>query len=106
MPLHPALQPFLDAFAQAPPPPEDPIERVAAMRLGVATFNTVGAGAPEAVHAIDDLVADGPHGPIPVRRYLPSDDVRRAWPGDGAASAARSGSATYDCSVPDAIASI
>ena len=73
MPIHPALQPFLDAFAQVPPPPDDPVERVAAMRLGVATFNTVGAGAPEAVHAIDDLVADGPHGPIPVRRYLPSD---------------------------------
>jgi acetyl esterase len=73
VPLHPALQPFLDAFAQAPLPPTDPVERVAAMRLGVATFNTVGAGAPEMVHAVDDLLADGPHGPIPIRRYLPSD---------------------------------
>ena len=73
MPVDPALQPFLDAFAQAPPPPDDPVERVAAMRVGVATFNTVGAGAPEPVHAVDDLLADGPHGPIPIRRYLPTD---------------------------------
>jgi len=73
VPVDPALQPFLDAFAQAPPPPDDPVERVAAMRLGVVTFNTVGAGEPEPVHAVDDLVVDGPHGPIPIRRYLPSD---------------------------------
>jgi hypothetical protein len=46
MPLHPALQPFADASAQAPTPPEDPAERVAAMRQNVATFFTVGAGAP------------------------------------------------------------
>jgi len=74
VPLHLALQPFLEAFAQAPPPPDDPVQRVAAMRQGVAMFNTVGAGEPEPVHAIDDFVADGPHGPIPIRRYLPTDD--------------------------------
>ena len=74
MPIHPALQPLLDAFAQAPAPPTDPVARVNAMRVGVATFNTVGSGAPEPVHAVDDLVADGPHGPIPIRRYLPTDD--------------------------------
>jgi acetyl esterase len=75
VPLHPALQPLLDAFAQAPPPPVDPVQRVAALRVGVATFNTVGAGEPEAVHAVDDLEVDGPHGPIPVRRYLPTDEA-------------------------------
>jgi acetyl esterase len=80
VPVHPALQPFLDAFAQAPPPPDDPVERVAAMRVGVATFNTVGAGAPEPVHSVDDLVADGPHGPIPIRRYLPFDPGRADEP--------------------------
>jgi acetyl esterase len=74
VPLHPALQPFLDAFAQAPPPPDDPRQRVAAMRQGVAMFNTVGAGDPEPVHAVDDLLADGPHGQIPLRRYLSSDE--------------------------------
>jgi acetyl esterase len=74
VPVHPALQPFLDAFAQAPAPPDEPVARVAAMRVGVATFNTVGAGAPEAMHAVDDLLADGPHGPIPIRRYLPTDE--------------------------------
>src|SRR5262249_22089304 len=74
VPLHPALQPFLDAFAQAPPPPDDPARRVAAMRVGVVTFNTVGAGEPEPMHAVDDLLADGPHGQIPVRRYLPTDE--------------------------------
>jgi len=45
------------------------------MRVGVATLNTVGAGEPEPVHAVDDLVADGPHGPIPTRRYLPTDEA-------------------------------
>jgi acetyl esterase len=74
VPIHPALQPFLDAFAQAPPPPDDPVQRVAAMRAGVAMFSTVGAGAPEPVHAVDDLLADGPHGPIAIRRYLPTDE--------------------------------
>jgi acetyl esterase len=74
VPVHPALEPLLDAFAQAPPPPTEPDARVAAMRVGVATFNSVGAGAPETVHAVDDLLADGPHGPIPIRRYLPSDE--------------------------------
>ena len=72
MPLHPALQPFADASAQAPPPPDDPAERVATMRQNVATFFQVGAGEPEPMHAVDDLLADGPHGPIPIRRYLPT----------------------------------
>jgi acetyl esterase len=80
VPIHPALQPFLDAFAQAPPPPADPEARVSAMRVGVATFNQVGAGAPEPMHAVDDLVAEGPHGPIPIRRYLPVDPGRSGDP--------------------------
>ena len=78
MPLHPALQPFADASAQAPPPSDDPAERVATMRQNVSTFFQVGAGEPELMHAVDDLLADGPHGPIPVRRYLPVDPGQSA----------------------------
>jgi len=73
VPLDPALQPIVDAAARAPAPSHDPVERVAALRRGVVTFNAVGAGAPEPMHAIDDLLADGPHGQVPVRRYLPTD---------------------------------
>lgn len=74
MPVSPALQPMVDAAAQAPPPPTDPAERVAMFRTSVATFSVVGGGQPEPMHAVDDFTVDGPHGPIPVRRYMPTDD--------------------------------
>jgi acetyl esterase len=41
------------------------------MRQNVDTFFTVGAGEPEPMHAVDDFTAEGPHGPVPVRRYVP-----------------------------------
>jgi acetyl esterase len=75
MPVSPALEPFLVAAADAPGAPTDPKERVETMRNAVATFFTVGAGEPEPMHAVDDLQCEGPHGQIPVRRYLPTADA-------------------------------
>jgi acetyl esterase len=75
MPVSPALEPFLVAAADAPGAPTDPQERVETMRNAVATFFTLGAGEPEPMHAVDDLECDGSHGPIPVRRYLPTADA-------------------------------
>ena len=79
MPLHPVLQQMCDAAnaamagaADAPAPTD--AERLAAVRTGAEAFGSLGAGAPEAMHAVDDRVADGPHGPIPVRVYRPTAD--------------------------------
>jgi acetyl esterase len=75
MPVHPALQPILDALPQATgdgasqPSAE---ERLAAVRAGANAFGSLGAGPPEPMHAVDDRFVDGPHGPIPVRAYRPS----------------------------------
>ncbi|MEI8000623.1 MAG: alpha/beta hydrolase [Actinomycetes bacterium] len=71
MPVHPALQPFLDATAGAPAPPVDPAERIATLRVGVSTFGRLGAGEPETLQSVDDHAVAGPHGPIPVRVYTP-----------------------------------
>jgi len=76
MPLHPVLQQICDGAnasmagaADAPPPTDD--ERLAAVRTGAEAFGSLGAGAPEPLHSVEDRVADGPHGPIPVRVYRP-----------------------------------
>jgi acetyl esterase len=80
MPLHPALQQLCDAANQAAaaaadaPPPTDE-ERLAAVRAGADAFGSLGAGAPEPMYAVDDHFPDGPHGPIPVRVYRPTDAV-------------------------------
>lgn len=77
MPVHPALQPLLDGAAQAAaaaPPPTEPEARLATLRMAVETFSVLGGGEPEVMHAVDDLFADGPHGAIPIRRYLPTDE--------------------------------
>jgi len=74
VPLHPALQAICDAANQAgggAATPSD-AERLAAVRGGAEAFGSLGAGAPEALHAVEDLTADGPHGPIPVRVYRPT----------------------------------
>ena len=78
MPVNPALQMILDGAAQAAlaaPPPTDPEARLAMLRAGVETFSVLGGGEPEPMHAVDDLFCDGPHGAIPIRRYLPTSDA-------------------------------
>ena len=72
MPLHPAFQAFVDATAGAAPQPEDPAERVAALRATVEGFGALGAGEPPALASVADHTVDGPHGPIPVRIYTPT----------------------------------
>ncbi len=82
MPLHPVLQQLCDAANQAAAastesgatPPSDE-ERLAAVRAGATAFGSLGAGPPEALHAVEDHLADGPHGPVPVRVYRPTDGV-------------------------------
>jgi acetyl esterase len=78
--VHPALQALCDAAnqaaagaADAPPPSEE--ERLAAVRAGADAFGSLGAGPPEALHSVEDHLADGPHGPIPVRVYRPTGGV-------------------------------
>jgi acetyl esterase len=75
VPLHPVLQQLCDAATaaaddDAPAPSDD--ERLAAVRTGAEAFGSLGAGPPEPMHAVDDHLADGPHGPIPVRAYRPT----------------------------------
>lgn len=77
MPLHPTLQAMCDAanqaaaaVADAPAPTDE--ERLAAVRSGAEAFGSVGAGTPEEMHSVGDHLADGPHGPIPVRVYRPT----------------------------------
>ena len=82
MPLHPALQQMCDAAAQTmtaaaesgAPAPTD-AERLAILRTSAAAFGALGAGPPEAMHSVEDHLADGPHGPIPVRVYRPTGGV-------------------------------
>lgn len=80
MPLHPVLQQMCDAAnqaaaaaADAPAPSE--AERLAAVRAGAEAFGSLGAGPPEPLHSVEDHLADGPHGPIPVRVYRPTEGV-------------------------------
>ena len=77
MPLHPALRQLCDAAneaaeAAADGPAPSTEERLAAVRTGAEAFGALGAGPPEALHSVTDHVADGPHGPIPVRVYRPT----------------------------------
>ncbi|MBM3659835.1 MAG: alpha/beta hydrolase [Actinobacteria bacterium] len=77
MPLHPTLQAMCDAANEAAaaaadaPPPTD-AERLDAVRAGAEAFGSLGAGEPEPMHSVGDHLADGPHGPIPVRVYRPT----------------------------------
>ena len=83
MPLHPTLQAVCDAANAAAagavdaPTPSD-AERLAAVRMGAEAFGSLGAGEPEAMHTVEDHLADGPHGPIPVRVYRPTDATSAA----------------------------
>ncbi len=77
MPLHPALQAICDAANQAAagaadaPAPSD-AERLTLVRGGAEAFGSLGAGAPDPLHSVEDMTAEGPHGPIPVRVYRPA----------------------------------
>ena len=74
MPVHPALQAMCDAAGQAPPPtPMTSDERVALLRATVETFGSLGAGTPDPMYGVDDHFPDGPHGPIPLRVYRPTN---------------------------------
>lgn len=74
MPLHPAMRAIVDAASQAPPPPTETDARIASLRATVDLFGQAGAGEPEPVHAVTDHLADGPHGPVPVRIYEPTSE--------------------------------
>ena len=77
MPLHPVLQQVCDAAnaaaADAPPPSDE--EQLAAVRTGAEKFGSLGAGPPESLFSVEDHLADGPHGPVPVRAYRPTGDA-------------------------------
>ena len=81
MPLHPALQQMCDAAAQAMAAAAEsgaaptPDERLAVIRTSAAAFGALGSGTPEPLHSVEDHLADGPHGPIPVRVYRPTGGV-------------------------------
>ncbi len=69
MPLHPQAQVVCDLVnAMGAVPPTD--ERLQEVRDGFAALVVTGAGAPEAVFAVEDTDADG----VPVRVYRPSPD--------------------------------
>jgi len=75
--LHPTLQAMCDAANQAAaaaadaPTPSDE-ERLAAVRMGAEALGSLGGGELEPMHSVEDHLADGPHGPIPVRVYRPA----------------------------------
>ena len=69
MPLHPQAQAVCDLVnAMGVVPPSN--ERLEEVRTGFASLVTMGAGAAEAVFAIEDIDADG----VPARVYRPSAD--------------------------------
>ena len=82
MPLHPVLQQMCDAAnqaaaASAEPAHPRPPTRSGSPWCGPAPRRSARSapGAPEPLHSVDDHLVDGPHGPIPVRVYRPTDGV-------------------------------
>jgi acetyl esterase len=72
MPLDPAVRRWLDDVYGGPYTPMHELTVEQARRQMLAASELLGLG--EAVAAVDDLVADGPSGPIPVRLYRPLPD--------------------------------
>jgi len=72
MPLDPQVQAFLEQVEAMNMPSFDTLS-VQEARASSEAFNAL-QGAPEAVGSVDNLVALGPHGEVPLRVYTPESD--------------------------------
>ena len=75
MPVHPQVQPLLDAIAAMDGPPMSEVGPAAAREM-YRTMTTMVPG--EEVAAVEDVKLAGPDGPIPARVYRPADAAEPA----------------------------